>query len=141
MHSGSVTAGVLRGDRARFQLFGDTVNTASRMESNGKPGRAQLSEECAEELKRFGKAHWLEERPDRIQAKGKGTLKTFWLRLHSSSPANSKGKEGSHVSETSVSEDITQRSDDADLLLFQEKIAGALSAQDTAEEEHEESEA
>jgi len=37
LHSGPVTAGVLRGDKARFQLFGDTMNTASCMESNGLP--------------------------------------------------------------------------------------------------------
>jgi len=32
IHSGPVTAGLLRGDRTQFQLFGDTVNTASQME-------------------------------------------------------------------------------------------------------------
>ena len=39
IHSGSVTAGVLRGKKSRFQIFGDTVNTAARMESTGSPGK------------------------------------------------------------------------------------------------------
>jgi hypothetical protein len=36
MHSGPITAGVLRGDKTRFQLFGDTMNVAARMESKYK---------------------------------------------------------------------------------------------------------
>ena len=79
LHSGPVTAGVLRGEKSRFQLFGDTVNTGSRIESNGQAGRIQVSEATAEELRRFGKSRWLTEREDKIQAKGKGLMTTYWL--------------------------------------------------------------
>eukprot|EP00522_Entomoneis_paludosa_P005525 CAMPEP_0172451200 /NCGR_PEP_ID=MMETSP1065-20121228/9326_1 /TAXON_ID=265537 /ORGANISM="Amphiprora paludosa, Strain CCMP125" /LENGTH=1301 /DNA_ID=CAMNT_0013203121 /DNA_START=227 /DNA_END=4132 /DNA_ORIENTATION=+ len=79
MHSGPVTAGVLRGDRARFQLFGDTVNTASRMESTGVAGKIQVSRETAELLASHSKGHWTQKREDPVKAKGKGELTTFWL--------------------------------------------------------------
>jgi transcription termination factor NusB len=79
-HSGPVTAGVLRGDKGRFQLFGDTVNTAARMESNGQAGRVQISEQMANVLACEGKSHWYTPREDKITAKGKGELQTYWLK-------------------------------------------------------------
>ena len=110
LHSGPVTAGVLRGDRARFQLFGDTVNTgkqwgedvkrentlmlggvltsfvcglsvASRMESTGVLGKIQVSQRTADLLVAAGKPHWVKPREDTVLAKGKGVLQTFWLNL------------------------------------------------------------
>ena len=50
LHSGPATAGVLRGQRERFQLFWDSVNTASRMESCGKPGYVHCSQSTADAL-------------------------------------------------------------------------------------------
>ncbi|KAL7569745.1 hypothetical protein ACA910_005691 [Epithemia clementina (nom. ined.)] len=79
LHSGVVTAGVLRGDRARFQLFGDTVNTTARIESTGQRNRIHVSKETADSLIQAGKDHWIKPRKDLVLAKGKGTLQTFWL--------------------------------------------------------------
>ena len=79
IHSGPVTAGVLRGERARFQLFGDTVNTASRLETNGQAGRILVSKEFADLLQNAGKSAWVEERKDKITARGKGAMATYWL--------------------------------------------------------------
>lgn len=82
LHSGQVTAGVLRGEKGRFQLFGDTMNTASRMESTGLPNRIQLSSETADHIVAAGKSKWLVPRHDKIHAKGKGELSTFWLKIN-----------------------------------------------------------
>lgn len=79
LHSGQVTAGVLRGQKSRFQLFGDTVNTAARMESTGIRNRIQISEETARELTEAGKEQWLTRRDEAVQAKGKGELSTYWI--------------------------------------------------------------
>ena len=81
MHSGAVTAGVLKGERARFQLFGDTVNTAARMESTGTKGRIQVSSTTAEVLRKENKGSWLTPRSDTVVAKGKGIMSTYWLAL------------------------------------------------------------
>jgi hypothetical protein len=83
LHTGPVTAGVIRGERARFQLFGDSVNTTARIESTGKPDRIHLSEQAYKELKRQGKARWCLRRAEKVVAKGKGELETYWLLLDS----------------------------------------------------------
>lgn len=81
IHSGPVTAGVLRGDKARFDFFGDTINTAQRIESTGKPNSVHLSSETAQLIEVAGKGDWLVPRRDAVKAKGKGELKTYWLRM------------------------------------------------------------
>lgn len=112
LHSGPVTAGVLRGDRARFQLFGDTVNTASRMESTGVRGKIQVSEATAAILREHGRDHWLMQRSDAVKAKGKGVLKTFWanpkMRNRSQSVVSSDGEEEPSESSSDGSKALQQ---------------------------------
>lgn len=71
---------MLRGEKARFQLFGDTMNTASRMESTSIKNMIQISADTAALLKKSNKGSILVEREGLIKAKGKGYMQTFWLR-------------------------------------------------------------
>ncbi len=75
MHSGPVAAGVIGKRKLACDLWGDTVNTAARMESHGVPGRVQVTGEVKE---RLGRSFLLEPRV-RMVVKGKGEMQTWLL--------------------------------------------------------------
>jgi len=75
LHTGEVVAGVIGRRKFIYDLWGDTVNTASRMESSGVTGRIQCSDQVRTVLDRSFK---FEPRGD-IEVKGKGTMPTFFL--------------------------------------------------------------
>jgi 3'5'-cyclic nucleotide phosphodiesterase/Adenylate and Guanylate cyclase catalytic domain len=62
------------------------VNTASRIESTGEPGRIQASKETVDLLVEAGKGHWATKRQDPVSLKGKGKVQTFWVFPHAVSP-------------------------------------------------------
>jgi adenylate cyclase len=75
LHAGAVVAGVIGTREFSYDLWGDTVNLASRMESHGAPGRIHCSTAMRE---RLGERFRFEPRGT-IEIKGKGATETWWL--------------------------------------------------------------
>lgn len=120
LHSGPVTAGVLRGEKSRFQLFGDTVNTASRIETTGERDKIHLSQTTADLLIQSDKGDWVVPREDLVTAKGKGQLQTYWLILepgHNNSMNHNATGETCDTTETQSDESNRRSSTDFTLAL------------------------
>lgn len=76
IHTGPAIAGVIGTHKFSYDLWGDTVNTASRMESHGDAGRIQVTREIYDILK----DRFIFEARNAIEVKGKGTMTTYWLK-------------------------------------------------------------
>lgn len=76
INTGPVIAGIIGTKKFIYDLWGDTVNIASRMESHGLPGRIQVTEDTYKLLKNY---YRFEER-GRIQVKGKGEMNCYLLK-------------------------------------------------------------
>lgn len=75
IHSGPVVAGVVSKKKYAYDLFGDTVNTANRMEANGEAGKINISETTYQLIRK--KYNCIPR--GQINAKGKGDLKMYFV--------------------------------------------------------------
>ena len=120
---------MLRGEKGRFQLFGDTVNTAARMESSSRAGSIHCSRATADLLMASGRSSWVTERLDKINPKGKGEMTSYWV--HPRTKSEEASQRSGHLSNdptvdesvgTGVSQDITSRSFSRDPSLFSQRL-------------------
>ncbi len=75
INTGPVIAGVIGIKKFSYDLWGDAVNIASRMESQGEPGQIQVTETTYALLR----SHYVFEPRGSLEVKGKGWMKTYWL--------------------------------------------------------------
>ncbi len=75
LHTGEVVAGVVGVTKFQYDVWGDAVNIAARMEQNSKPGKINISQSTSEQVKGAFK---LEHR-GAIEAKNKGLLEMYFV--------------------------------------------------------------
>lgn len=88
------------------------------MESNGIRNKIHISSETAEDLKEAGKSHWLIPREEKIVAKGKGEMSTYWLEIKMQS-----GNSQTSKSSTEGDEGLDQMNASAKCLTIKENLS------------------
>ncbi len=75
IHSGPVTAGIIGKKKFIYDVWGDTVNVASRMESQGQQGRIQITDSTAELLN----GYFMLNEKRQLKVKGRGIVETYFV--------------------------------------------------------------
>ena len=77
IHTGPVVAGIVGVKKFQYDIWGDTVNTASRMESNSEAGKVNVSQSTYNLIK--GEAQFNFERRGKVEVKGKGEMDMYFV--------------------------------------------------------------
>ena len=87
LHTGSVVAGIVGVKKFQYDLWGDTVNIASRMESSGMVGKVNISEVTYQHIKDNPELEFTPR--GKIAAKGKGEMEMYFVELAKSTQRSS----------------------------------------------------